>query len=50
MQTKQILGLEIVNRKAKAIYDAPYHMRRSWVMYEKGFSEDKKEVKKNFYF
>ena len=50
MQTKQILGLEIINMKAKAIYDTPSHMRRDWGMFGKGFSEDKKEVKKNFYF
>ena len=50
MQTKQFLGLEIVNRKSKAIYVTPSHMRKSWGMYGKGFAEDKKEVKKNFYY
>ena len=50
IQTKQILGIEIVNREAKAIYNTSDHMRKSWRMYGEGFAEDEKEVKKNFYY
>ena len=53
MQTKQVLGLEIVNRKAKAIYVSSSYTSRSFGRsggYGKGLYDDKTEVKKNFYF
>tara|TARA_B100000242_G_scaffold181536_1_gene130288 strand:+ start:311 stop:694 length:384 start_codon:yes stop_codon:yes gene_type:complete len=50
MQTKQVLGIEIINRNAKEVYNTDSHMSRKWGIYGKGFSDDKKEVKKNFYF
>ena len=49
-QTKQILGIEIVNREAKKIYTTSSHMGKDWGIYGKGFSNDKEEVKKNFYY
>ena len=50
MQTKQVLGLEIINRKAKAIYNSLSYTSRTFPSYGRGLIDDKTEVKKNFYF
>ena len=49
-QTKQILGIEIVNRKANVTYQSSEFTAKSFGRYGKGFSNDKEEVKKNFYY
>ena len=50
MQTKQVLGIEIINRNAKEVYTTDTYMTEKMGIYGKGFKNDKKEVKKNFYF
>ena len=46
MQTKQVLGIEIINRNAKEVYSTDSHMTEKWGIYGKGFSNEKRSKEK----
>ena len=49
-QTKQILGIQIVNRKANVTYQSSEFVARSFGSYGSRLKDDIDEVKKNFYY
>ena len=49
-QTKQILGIQIVNRKANVTYQSSKFVGRSFGLYGSRLKDDIDEVKKNFYY
>ena len=49
-QTKQILGIQIVNRKANVTYQSYKSITRNSMLYGTRLKADIDEVKKNFYY
>ena len=49
-QTKQILGIQIVNRKANVTYQSYKSITRNSMLYGTRFKADIDEVKKNFHY
>ncbi len=49
-QTKQIIGIQIVNRKANVTYQSSEFVARSFGSYGSRLKDDIDEVKKNFYY
>ena len=49
-QTKQILGIQIVNRKANVTYQSSQSISRLSMKYGTRLKDDIDEVKKNFYY
>ena len=49
-QTKQILGIQIVNRKANVTYQSSEFVAKSFGSYGSRLKDDIDEVKKNFYY
>ena len=49
-QTKQILGIQIVNRKANVTYQSSKFVGRTFGLYGSRLKDDIDEVKKNFYY
>ena len=49
-QTKQIIGIQIVNRKANVTYQSSKFVGRTFGLYGSRLKDDIDEVKKNFYY